>query len=304
MSSDTTPRTVLVTGAARGIGRAIALHLAGGGWRVYAGVRDAAATDLATLSDRITLVTLDVTDDQQVAALDDTLPERLGAVVNNVGIAVPGPVETLDRAALHHQFDVNLIGPLAVTRAVLPRVRAAHGRIVFMSSLNGLVSFPFTGAYNASKFALEAIADCLRVELWPWGLDVVLIEPGVVDTDPWHQMEATIDAVEAGMTPAHRALYAPHLAGERAMIDKLRRGAAPPRTVALAVERVLTQRRPPARVVLGRDARVLTTLRAALPAKRLDAVWVRSLRLPAPAREEGTARGERRAAVTRAGDSG
>lgn len=299
MSSDTTPCTVLVTGAARGIGRAIALHLAGSGWLVYAGVRDQSATDLATLSDRIRLVTLDVTDEEQVQALDGALPERLDAVVNNVGIAVPGPVETLDRAALHRQFDVNLFGPLAVTRAVLPRLRAAGGRIVFMSSVNGLVSFPFTGAYNASKFALEAIADCLRVELWPWGLDVVLIEPGVVDTDPWHEMEAVIDAVEAAMTPEHRQLYAPHLAGERGMIDKLRRGAAPPQTVALAVERVLTQRRPPARVVLGRDARMLATLRAALPAKRLDAVWVRSLRLPAPARAGGREAGERRAAPHR-----
>ena len=280
-TSRTHPRSVLVTGAGRGIGRAISSRLAQSGWDVYAGVRtDAAAHELAAESDRITPVTLDVTDDEHIRALGDVLPARLDALVNNAGIAVPGPVETLDRAAMHHQFDVNLIGPLAVTRAVLPRIRAAGtGRIIFISSLNGRVSFPFTGMYNASKFAVEAIADCLRVELQPWGIRVVLVEPGVIDTDPWHEMEDLIADLEAGMSPEHRALYAQHLAGEREIIDKLRRGAAPPDTVARAVERALTSRRPQARVLVGRDARMLLAMRAVLPAKGLDAVWVRGLGL-------------------------
>ena len=279
--SKTSPRCVLVTGAGRGIGRAISVRLAHSGWQVYAGVRtDAAANELAAESDRITPVTLDVTDDEHIRALGDVLPARLDALVNNAGIAVAGPVETLDRAAMHHQFDVNLIGPLTVTRTVLPRIRAAGtGRIIFISSLNGRVSFPFTGMYNASKFAVEAIADCLRVELQPWGIRVVLVEPGVIDTDPWHEMEDLIADLEAGMSPEHRALYAQHLAGEREIIDKLRRGAAPPDTVARAVERALTSRRPQARVLVGRDARMLLAMRAVLPAKGLDAVWVRGLGL-------------------------
>jgi NAD(P)-dependent dehydrogenase (short-subunit alcohol dehydrogenase family) len=274
------PRTVLVTGAGRGIGRAIAVRLARSGWRVYGGVRtDAAATTLTSESDRITPVQLDVTIPEHVAALDAVLPHRLDALVNNTGIAVAGPVETLGREAMHHQFDVNLVGPLAVTRAVLPRIRASRGRIVFVSSLNGRVSFPFTGLYNASKFAVEATADCLRVELRPWGIRVVLVEPGVIDTDPWQQIGALIDELEAGMTPEHRALYARHLAGERAMVDRLRKGAAPPDTVARAVERALTRRRPRARVLVGRDARMLITMRTALPASGLDWIWARGLGL-------------------------
>ncbi len=150
-------RTVLVTGAGRGIGRSIAVRLARSGWRVYGGVRtDVAAKELAAESELITPVELDLTVPEHVAALDRTLPERLDAVVNNVGIAVAGPLETLSRADMHHQFDVNLIGPLALTRAVLPRLRRARGRVVFISSINGRVSFPFTGIYNASKYATEA----------------------------------------------------------------------------------------------------------------------------------------------------
>jgi NAD(P)-dependent dehydrogenase (short-subunit alcohol dehydrogenase family) len=274
-------RSVLVTGAARGIGRAIAVRLASAGWEVYGGVRtDVAGKELAAESDRIRPVVLDVTDDRHVAALDDALPARLDGLVNNAGIALAGPVETLDRAAMLHQLDVNLVGPLAVTRAVLPRLRETRGRIVFISSANGRVSFPFTGLYNASKYAVEAVADCLRVELRPWGVQVVLVEPGVIDTDPWHQMSGLIDEVEVGMTPEHRALYAPHLAGERQLTAKLAAGAAPPDTVARAVERALTRRRPRPRVVVGRDARMLMLMKAVLPARVLDAVWVRGLGLP------------------------
>ncbi|WNB86555.1 SDR family NAD(P)-dependent oxidoreductase [Cellulomonas sp. ATA003] len=210
----TATRTVLVTGAGRGIGRAVAVRLATRGWHVVGGVRTAAAAaSLVAESARISAVRLDVTEDGDVDALDAVLPDRLDALVNNVGIAVAGPVETLSRQDMHRQLDVNLVGPLAVTRAVLPRLRASRGRIVFVSSVNGLVSFPFTGLYNASKFALEATADCLRVELAPFGVRVALIEPGVIDTDPWHTMDDLIDTLEAALPDDLRALYARHFAG-------------------------------------------------------------------------------------------
>lgn len=275
-----TAPTALVTGAGRGIGRATAVRLAGHGWRVLAGVRtDAAAASLTAESDAITPVHLDVTDRGDVAALDATLPARLDALVNNVGIAVAGPVETLGPDDMHRQFDANLIGPLGVLRAVLPRLRESRGRVVLISSVNGLVSFPFTGLYNASKFAVEAVGDCLRVELAPFGVRVVLVEPGVVDTDPWHRMDELLDGLEAGLDPGMRALYAGHFAGERRLVARLRDGAAPPDTVARAVERALTRRRPPARVVVGRDARALALMRVVLPARALDAMWRRGLGL-------------------------
>lgn len=276
----TTQRSVLVTGASRGIGRATAVRLATSGWRVYAGVRSPdAARDLAGASDLITPVELDVTVAAHVDALADVLPDALDALVNNAGIAVAGPVETLTRADMQRQFEVNLIGPLAVTNAVLPRLRRAHGRIVFISSINGRVSFPFTGLYNASKYAVEAVADCLRVELRPFGVDVALIEPGVVDTDPWHEMDDLLDTLEAGLAEDLRPLYAGHFAGERGLVGTIRRGAQPPAVVADAVERALTRPRVRPRTLVGRDARVLSILKAAAPAGALDAVWVRGLGL-------------------------
>jgi len=271
-------RSVLVTGAGRGIGRAIALRLAGAGWQVYAGVRtDVAAKELAEESDLVTPVELDVTLPEQVAALDDELPARLDALVNNAGIAVGGPLETLSRADMHRQLDVNLVGPLAVTRAVLPRLRAAGGRVVFVSSVNGRVSFPFSGIYNASKYATEAVADCLRVELRPFGVQVGLVEPGVIDTDPWHEMDRLIDEVEAGLEPDHRRLYAQHVAGERKLIARIRANAKPPERVAAVVERELTRRRMRPRTLVGSDARMILAMKTLLPARGLDAVWARGI---------------------------
>ncbi len=274
-------RTVLVTGAGRGIGRAIAVCLARSGWRVYGGVRtDVAAKELAEESELITPVELDVTVADHLVALDRELPERLDALVNNAGVAVAGPIETLSRADMQRQFDVNLFGPLALTRALLPRLRRARGRVVFISSINGRVSFPFTGIYNASKYAIEAVADCLRVELRPFGVQVALIEPGVIDTDPWHEMDQIIDALEAGLDPEHRKLYAPHFAAERQLIGKIRKNAKPPELVAAAVERQLNRRRVRPRTLLGADARTILGMKTLLTDHGLDAIWSQGLEGP------------------------
>ena len=271
-------RTVLVTGAGRGIGRAIAVRLAHSGWQVYGGVRtDVAAKDLAAESDSITPVELDVTIPEHVTALASQLPGRLDALVHNAGVGVAGPIETLSRADMHRQLDVNLVGPLALTRAVLPRLRAAHGRVVFISSINGRVSFPFTGIYNASKFATESVADCLRVELRPFGVQVGLVEPGVTDTDPWHEMDRLLDELQAGLDPELRALYAPHFAGERQLLTKIGKNAQPPERVAAAVERQLDRRRMRPRTLVGLDARTILGLKTLLPTRRLDAIWAQGL---------------------------
>lgn len=161
------------------------------------------------------------------------------------------------------QLDVNLFGPLTLTRAALPHLRRARGRIVVISSVNGRMSFPFTGMYNASKCAVEAVADCLRVELSPFGIRVVLVEPGVIDTEPWHRMGELLDELQAGLTPAHRELYAPHFDGERTLVARLVKAAAPPDTVARVVERLLAMKR-------------------LLPARALDAVWISGAGLETP----------------------
>ena len=261
--------SVLVTGASRGIGRAAALRLAEAGWDVVAGVRDLAA---APEHARIAAVLLDVTDEAQVAALDQALPVTLDAVVNNAGIAVIGPVEAVPVGELRRQLEVNVVGQVAVTRAVLPRLRSSRGRIVFVSSVSGRVATPMTGVYNASKFALEGMADALRMELAPWAVRVSLVEPVQTDTDIWRNATSDFDASVATFDAAHRELYAKHIAGHRKGIPRSQKLAAPAEVVVAAIERALTDRRPKARYLPGRPAAVQARLAGLMPTSLLDVV--------------------------------
>ena len=272
---------VLVTGAGRGIGRTIATHLADKGWDVHAGVRkEADGTALAALSSRIHPVVLDITSADDLAALSGRLPERLDGVVNNAGVAVGGAVEALALDDLRQQYEVNVIGQVAVTQAVLPRLRASQGRVVFVSSVSGRVSTPLTGAYNSSKFALEGLADALRLELRPWGIAVSLIEPAQTDTEMWQQAEDTLESEVAKLSPEHRELYAPHIEGFRKIIPLSQKLAAPPTTVAVAVERALASRRPKARYVVGVGPKLQVRMTNATPTRVRDAMLRRVFRIP------------------------
>jgi NAD(P)-dependent dehydrogenase (short-subunit alcohol dehydrogenase family) len=266
--------SVLISGASRGIGRATALRLARAGWTVYGTVRQEAdgAELVAAGGADVHPLRLDLTDDAGIAALADALPERLDAIVNNAGIVVSGPLETLAAADLREQFEVNVVGAVALTNAVLPRLRAARGRIVFVSSLSGRVSTPMTGAYNASKFAIEAIADAWRLELRQWGIKVALVEPAMTDTDLWRDAPETLEAEAAAMSDEHRDLYGAHLAGMRKTIPKIQKMAKPVDTVAATIERALTASRPKARYPVGVDVRVQAALSGVTPARVMDAV--------------------------------
>jgi NAD(P)-dependent dehydrogenase (short-subunit alcohol dehydrogenase family) len=264
--------TVLITGTARGIGRATALRLADSGWDVIAGVRkpqDGEALS-AERPARITAITLDVTDPEQVAGLEQSLPPSLDAVVNNAGIVISGPVEAVPIAELRRQFEVNIVGATAVTQAVLPRLRASRGRVVFISSLSGRVSTPMTGAYNASKFGLEGLADALRMELAPWGIRVSLVEPAQTDTDMWRCAEEQLDESVRMLTAAHRELYAKHIEGARKSIPRSQKMAAPVDGVAATIERALTAKRPRARYVVGRPAQIQGVMARLTPTPVLD----------------------------------
>ena len=164
--------SVLVTGAARGIGKAIVDHLASSGWDVIAGVRSEEDARAITHSNpqRVSAVILDVTDADDIANLSQSLPQRLDAVVNNAGVVIAGPIETVTPEEWRKQLDINVVGALAVTQAVLPRLRESRGRVVFISSVNGRISMPMLGPYCASKFALEAAVDALRLEVKGWGI--------------------------------------------------------------------------------------------------------------------------------------
>ncbi|MFJ6280051.1 SDR family oxidoreductase [Arthrobacter subterraneus] len=265
--------TALITGAGRGIGRAISVRLARAGWTVFAGVRDDASGErLAAADGRITLVQLDITNDAHLSALADRLPERLDALVNNAAIGLLGPVEAIPPADLRRQLEVNVVGQVAVTQAVLPLLRAARGRIVFISSTGGRTVVPMEGAYCASKFALEGLADALRVELRPWHIGVSLVEPGPTDTGSWRDVPKMIDDMEQGMSPAHRELYSRHTAGLRNVVSRFGSRAMAPDAVAQVVERALTARRPRARYPAGADAHVMIAMKAILPTRVGDAV--------------------------------
>jgi NAD(P)-dependent dehydrogenase (short-subunit alcohol dehydrogenase family) len=261
--------SVLVTGAARGIGRATALRLAAGGWDVFAGVRRPGDE---TWPERITSVPLDITDSDQVAALDTALPATLDAVVNNAGVAIGGPVEAVPLSELRRQLEINVVGQVAVTQAALPRLRSSRGRLIFVSSLSGRVATPMTGIYNASKFALEGLVDALRMEVAPWGIRVVLVEPAQTDTDIWRGADDSLNDAVQSLSPAHRALYAKHIEGYRKSIPRSQRMAQPADGVARTIEKALTARRPRARYVVGAAVKVQAVLAEVTPTPVLDTV--------------------------------
>ena len=271
--------SVLITGASRGIGRACALRLDRRGFDVIAGVRseEAGRRLVAEASDRLRVIHLDVTDAAAVRAAADAAGDRLDALVNNAGIAVGGIVEMLSLDDLRRQLEVNVVAQVAVTQAMLPALRTARGRIVFISSVSGRVSSPVLTPYTASKFALEAIADGLRVELRPWGIDIVLVEPGSIDTDIWRSGEEQFDSVVAAMTEEHRRLYTELLTGTRKLLASTAKRAAPVDKVSKIVEEAVTTPRPRARYVVGADARIQIALRSLVPARAHDALIARLL---------------------------
>ena len=266
--------SVLVTGAGRGIGRSIVEHLASRGWDVIAGVRNERdAGGLTALNpQRISSVILDVTDAAHIAALNESLPERLDGIVNNAGVVVSGPIETVAPDNWRKLLEVNVIGQLAVTQAVLPRLRRSRGRVVFISSVNGRLSIPLVGPYCASKFALEAAADAMRMELRPWHIGVALVEPAQTDTDMWRTADDMVEEAEATLTREQRDLYARHIAAFKKMIPAYQKLAGPAEKVSAVVEEALTARRPRARYVVGVGPKLQVAVMTNLPARLRDQV--------------------------------
>ena len=264
--------SVLVTGAGRGIGLAITEHMSRRGWNVYATARSDAALNSLDRLPNVHAIALDITDRSAIAALPDQLPAELNGVVNNAGIIVNGPVEGLSLDELTQQLDINVISQIAVTQTVLPKIRNARGRVVFMSSVSGLFTTPGTGAYNASKYAIESLADALRVELRPWRIPVSLIEPGPIRTDMWADALDDYDHMTKKLSDEHRRLYASHLAGSRKLMGRLQKLAADPKRVTKAVDHALTSRRPKRRYLLDFVSRAQKTVVAITPTAVNDAV--------------------------------
>ncbi len=265
---------VLVTGCSSGIGRACAEHLASLGFHVLAGVRREADGD-AVRGERVEPVILDVaapdaTETARAAAERGSAARGLAGLVNNAGVTVQGPVEFVTLDEWRRQLEVNLLGQIAMIQATLPLLRAARGRIVNMSSIGGRLATPFLGPYNASKFALEGMSDALREEVRPHGVGVALVEPGSVATPIWEKGQAAGREQMDAASPEQRRLYGERLEAMVRLAGKTAERGVPPSAVAEAVAHALTARRPRPRYVVGRDAKLQLSLRAAIGARGYD----------------------------------
>jgi NAD(P)-dependent dehydrogenase (short-subunit alcohol dehydrogenase family) len=267
------------------------MELAATGWTVFAGVRDpAVGEELARTAPagRLIALQLDVTDASQIEQARARIeqdgagvgggsgpPGALDALVNNAGVGISGPLELISEADLRGLFDVNLFAQIAVTRALLPALRRAGGRIVLVSSIGGRVAMGFTAPYAASKHALEAVGDALRVELHSSGVQVALVEPGSVATPIW----------DKSRTDAERVIVPPELSEQYgkvpAAMDKVMRNTSkrgvPPERVAQTITRALSAPRMKARYVVGRDARAMLLAKRVLPAHLFDRFARRAL---------------------------
>lgn len=275
-------RAVLLTGASTGIGRAAALRLDAAGWRVFAGVRREEDADSLRDegSERLAPVMLDVTDPAQIAAAAARVGAEssagLDGLVNNAGVAVPSPLETIPIDDFRRQIEVNLTAQVAVTQALLPALRRAHGRVVFISSIGGRIAFPLTGAYHAAKFGIEAVGDVFRQELRPWGLRVSIVEPGSIDTPIWERGERAAEEVGA-RSPRREALYGPAIERYRRVVRQTAERGIPPEKVANAVEHALSSPRPRSRYLVGLDAKLQARLRPLVPTPLFDRIVARAM---------------------------
>ncbi len=279
----TPSEAIVVTGASTGIGAAAAAELARLGYVVFAGVRsDADAAVVAAFHENVRALRLDVTAAADVAAAADAVAASglaLRGVVNNAGIAVAGPLEYLPVDELRRQFEVNLFGAVAVTQAFLPQLRPARGRLVFVGSIAGRLATPFVAPYSASKFALRAVTDALRVELSPFGLSVSLIEPGSVKTPIWQKGRDGKDRLLRLLGPAAMDVYGRAIDAVFAATAHEERTGMPIERVTAAIAHALTARKPKANYLLGGPARAGSIL-AFFPAGLRDRAIKKSMRLP------------------------
>jgi NAD(P)-dependent dehydrogenase (short-subunit alcohol dehydrogenase family) len=269
---------VLVTGASSGIGLATARLLANRGYRVYAGIRcDRGRCAVEECqAPNLKPVFLDVTQPEHVQRLIPELrelcPNGLYGLVNNAGIGPPAAVELTDIDELRRIFEVNTLAPLRMIQTCLPLLREGGGRVVNISSMNGYISLPMVGAYSASKFALEALSDALRIELRPWNIPISLVRPGQIGTAIFDKARIALQDRTEAIPPELIDGYAKLYRRAAKFNERGAKSATSPEAVARAVLKALNARRPKLHYVVGADARGLQLARAVLPSRWLDSL--------------------------------
>ncbi len=310
---------VVITGASTGICRACAPSMDAPGFRVFAGVRK--AEDGASLrrasSARLIPLFIDVTDEQSIIAAAEGVSREVGdaglaGLINNAGVAIPCPLEYLPLEELRRQLEINLVGQLAVTQALLPLLRKARGRFVNVSSLAGKLTTAFNGAYSAAKHGIEVLSDALRMELAPWGIHVCVVQPGTIATLMPKKLLRDADAVLNNLPAEGRECYGPAFETYVQTLAEHAQNGSSPEVVSRAVVHALTARKPRTRYPAGAHAGRMMVLYRLLPDRLLDGVVLRFFRLPTfhlpngrrcaadERRVEGAGRAEVRLAVPRA----
>lgn len=298
-------KAVVITGASSGIGYASVARMVRQGWRVFATVRKTADGErLRTeLGASVTPVIMDVTDHASIARAAGHVRAQLGrdgldGLVNVAGVGSVRPVEYMTQNDLQEIFDINVFGQIAVTQAFLPLLREARGRIVNISSIGAHIAIPFGSLINASKAAYGIFSDTLRMELHPFGIRVVAVEPGAIKTPAVEKTLGDVEAVIRSLPTEGAAQYAEMLRGfARGAYEREMNGSSAD-VVAMAVEHALTATRPRTRYRVGKHAKLLGAMAAALPDRLLDRVRLQLAGMPAKfgALVSGEARGITRAA--------
>jgi NADP-dependent 3-hydroxy acid dehydrogenase YdfG len=284
---DSVSKAVLITGCSSGIGEASAKRLAGHGWDVYASARRLESIEhLGSFGCK--LLRLDVCEQDSVRAAVERIEREHGAVgvlVNNAGYSQSGPIEQVPMEAVRRQFETNVFGLVALTQLVLPAMRAQRwGKIVNVGSMGGKLTLPGGGLYHATKYALEAISDALRFEVRGFGVDVTLIEPGLIVTEFGKTAAATVDETVANAKTEDGADPYKNFNRKLAAMTKevyespMRHLGGGPDVVAKAIEKAISRRRAPSRMLLTSLARLTVLQRKLLP----DRLWDAMLRTQLP----------------------
>ena len=279
--------SVVITGASTGIGAACAIALDKVGYRVFAGVRNQADGERLQqqAGPRLMPIRLDVTDPASISAARHTVAAMVGerglaGLLNNAGIGVAGPIELLPLADWRRQFEVNVFGLITVTQTFLPLIRRARGRIINMGSIAGRASMPFMAPYAASKHALVAVTDALRIEVQPWGIRVALIEPGAIATPIWGKTRKEVDTWDAGWSQELKGMYREGFTRVKDAATAAGEQAQPAGRVTEAVTHALRSRWPKTRYLVGSDAAIRAYLTLLLPDRLNDWLITHILKLP------------------------
>ncbi len=276
---DRTKGAVVITGASTGIGATCALYLDKLGFQVFAGVRkEADAVQLRQMaSSNLVPIFIDVTDTNTILAAKTFVAEQVHqagiiGLINNAGIAVGGPIEGLPIADLRQQFEINVIGAMAVTQAFIPLLRDGQGRILNISSIGGRMVTPFFGSYSASKFALEGFTDALRLELRPWNIQVISIQPGSVDTPIWKKSLGKTSQLLDKFSPEMIQLYGDRFVKVQRQVKATGQRGIPSERVAQVVHKALTVRYPKLRYLIGLDAQMGALMVTFVPGRLQDLI--------------------------------